>query len=82
MSKKHRFSRFDQKSCIFFVCSLSPRINIYACPNFRTICTMALMNSQRFRQYHSTVMLVNYGNSSFIIIRQNFFPVSFSSRIS
>ena len=32
--------------------------------------------------FHPTVMLVAYVNSYFIIIRQNFFPVSFSSKIS
>ena len=33
------------------------------------------LSSQRF------LLLLTYGNSCFIIIRQNFFPVSFSSRI-
>jgi len=28
---------------LFFVCSLSPSIINYACPNFRTTCSMALM---------------------------------------
>ena len=40
------------------------------------------LNSQRFLHFHPTAMLVTYGSSCFIIIRQNFFPVSFSSRIS
>jgi hypothetical protein len=39
------------------------------------------LNSQRFLQFHPTAMLVTYGTSCFIIIRQNFFPISFSSRI-
>jgi hypothetical protein len=39
------------------------------------------LNSQRFLQFYPTTMLVTYGSSCFIIIRQNFFPVSFSSRI-
>jgi len=37
---------------------------------------------KHFLQFHPTVILVAYVNSCFIIIRQNFFPVSFSSRIS
>ena len=41
------------------------------------------LNSRCFLQFHPTVMLVAYVNSCFIIIRQNFFPVSsFSSGIS
>jgi hypothetical protein len=39
------------------------------------------LNSQRFLQFHPTAMLVTYGSSCFIIIRQKFFPVSFSGRI-
>jgi hypothetical protein len=35
------------------------------------------LNSQRYLQFHSTVMLVAYDNSCLIIIRQNFFPESF-----
>ena len=69
----------------FFVCSLSLGIINYACPNFRTTWAMALMlallsislNSQRFLQFHPTVMLVAYVNSCFNIICQNVFPVSF-----
>ena len=38
--------------------------------------------SLRFLQFHPTVLLVVFVNSCCIIIRQNFFPVSFSSRIS
>ena len=34
------------------------------------------LNSRRFLQFHPTVMLVDYANSCFIIIRQNFLPVS------
>ena len=39
MSIKH-----EDKTCIFvvFVCSLSPNIINYACPNFQTTCAMAL----------------------------------------
>ena len=40
------------------------------------------LNSQCFPQFHPTVMLVAYVNFFLIIIRQNFFPVSFSGRIS
>ena len=40
------------------------------------------LNSQRFLQFHPAVILVIYVNSCFIIIRENYFPVSFSSRIS
>jgi len=29
---------------VVFVCGLSPSIINYACPNFRTTCTMALQN--------------------------------------
>jgi len=38
ISIKRRFGRFDQKTCIFFVCSLSPSIINNACPNFQTTC--------------------------------------------
>jgi hypothetical protein len=40
------------------------------------------LNSQRFLQFHPTVILVAYVNSCFIIIRQSAFPVSISSRIA
>ena len=41
------------------------------------------LNSRCFLQFHPSVMLMAYVNSCFIIIRQNFFPVSsFSSGIS
>jgi hypothetical protein len=40
------------------------------------------LNSQCFLQFHPMVMLVAYSNSCFIIIRKNFFPDSYSSRIS
>jgi hypothetical protein len=40
------------------------------------------LNSPRFLQFLPTVMLVAYDNSCLIIIRQNFFPDSLSSRIS
>jgi hypothetical protein len=39
------------------------------------------LSSQRFLQFHPTAMLVTSDSSCFIIIRQNFFPVSFPSRI-
>ena len=35
------------------------------------------LNSQRFRQFHPTVMSVSYFISCFITIRQNVFPVPF-----
>ena len=47
MSIKRCLARFDQKTCIFVVffgCSLPPNIINYACPNFRTICAMALQH--------------------------------------
>ena len=40
------------------------------------------LNSHRYLQFHLTVMLVVYVNTCFIIIRQNFLHVSFSSKIS
>jgi hypothetical protein len=40
------------------------------------------LHSQSFLQFHPMFMLVAYVNSCFIIIRQIFFPVSFSRRIS
>jgi hypothetical protein len=40
------------------------------------------LNSQRFLQFHPTIMLVTYVDSCFIIILRNFFLVSLSSRIS
>ena len=86
MSIKRRLVRFDQEkrvfSLSFFMYSLSPIIINYACPNCRTKCAMSLVNSQRFLLFHPTVMLIAYVNCCFIIIRQNVFPVSFSSRIS
>ena len=44
---KRCLARFDQKHVfsLFFVCSLSPGIFNYACPNFRTTCVMALMRT-------------------------------------
>ena len=89
MSIQRRLVKFDQKTCIF-VCSLSPSIIIMhvpiselhaQCSDAYTSCGISL-NSQRFLQFHPTVMLVVYVNSCFIIIRQNFFSVPFSSRIS
>jgi len=92
MRIKHRLARFDQKTCIFvmFLCAVClpsslimhvPISELHAqwhwCLHFR----MSL-NSQRFLQFHPTVMLMAYDNSCFIIIRQNSLPVSFSSRIS
>jgi hypothetical protein len=85
MSIKRRLVRFDQKTCsfvVFFVCAAAllimhvPISELHAQWHY----SMSL-HSQRFLQFHPTVMLVTYGNSCFIIIRQNFFPVSFSSRI-
>ena len=90
-SIKRCLARFHQNVYFrcFFVCSLSPSIINYACPNLHTTCTMALifcfstsLNSQRFLPFHLKVMLVAYVNSCFIIICQNFFPLLFSSRIS
>jgi hypothetical protein len=56
----------------------------YACPiselHAQWHYSMSL-NSQRFLQFHPTAMLVTYDSFCFIIIRQNFFLVSFSSRI-
>jgi len=47
ISIKYLLVIFDQKkhvfSLVFFVCSLSASIINYACPNFQTICAMALM---------------------------------------
>ena len=82
--------RFHQKTCIFvvisiFVCSLSQSIIDYACPNFQATSEWHLIMSlscQWFLQFHPKVLLVAYVNSCFIIIRQNFFPVSVSLRIS
>jgi len=79
---------------LFFVCSLSPSIINYACPSFRTTfvhaqCTALIFTLQHEFEFSmlpsipSNVMLVAYVNSCFIIIRQNFIPVSsFSSGIS
>ena len=41
----HILAKHENKTCIFvvFVCSLSPSIINYACPNFRTTCAIALM---------------------------------------
>ena len=89
MSIKSRLRRFDKAKRVFsrFVLCVhlvSHIIINYACHNsiseLHAQCRMSL-NSQRFLQFHPTVMLVVYVNSCFIIIRQNFFPVSFSSRI-
>jgi hypothetical protein len=67
--------RFPTGTCIlviFYVSRLSPGIFNYACPNFRNTCvngadvytlnSMSLI-SQRFFQFHPTVMLVAYVNS-------------------
>ena len=46
MSIKRRLARLDKKRvfrCIF-VCSLSPSIINYICPNFRNKCAMALQH--------------------------------------
>jgi hypothetical protein len=61
----------------------------HASPNFQTTelhtqwhwCLHFRMslNSQRYLQFHPTVILMAYVNSCFIIICQNLFPVSFYS---
>ena len=74
---------------VVFVCSVSPSIINNACPNFRTTCAMALMFTLQHEFELATlpsipakVMLVTYVTSYFIIIRQNFYPVSVSIRIN
>ena len=69
------------------VCSLSLGIIDYACPNFRTTCALPLMLTLQHEfdlspilQFHPTIRLVAYVYSCFIIIRQNVFPVSFSTK--
>ena len=85
MSIQCRLVRLDYKGVIslIFVYRLSPSIINYGWPKFRTTC--AIVFQQEFElllQFHPTVILMANVNSCFIIIRQNFFPVSFSSRIS
>jgi len=77
--------RDSNKKPVYFVvcvCSLSLGIINYACPNFRTTCEMTLMFTLQHVFELSTLPSIPYNNSCFIIIRQNFFLVSFSSRIS
>ena len=38
-----QYMSIKQAFSLFFVCSLSPSIISYACPNFQTTCAMALM---------------------------------------
>ena len=38
-----QYMSIKQAFSLFFVCSLSPSIINYACPNFQTTCAMALM---------------------------------------
>ena len=72
---------------VFFVWSLSPSIINYACPHFQTTRAMALMFTFQLEFKLSMlpsmhVIFMAYVNCCFIIIWQNFCPVSFSSRIS
>ena len=50
MSIKRQLARFEQTTCIcvVFVCSMSPIIINYACPNFRTKCAMSLMSTLQY----------------------------------
>ena len=89
-SINHRLVRFDQKLVIllFFVCSLSTNIINYTCPNFQTICAMALMFTlQHEFKLSALPSIPSNGHvgglcySCFIIICQSFFTVTFSSRI-
>jgi hypothetical protein len=81
------FSEIRQKTCIsvVFLCAAClPASLIIHIPiseiNAQWHFSMSL-NSQRFLQFHPTVILVAYVNSCFIIIRQSFLFVSFSSYI-
>ena len=66
--------------------NMRSNVYFYACPNFRTTCALALVfilqnefELAPILQFHSTIRLVAYVYSCFIIIRQNVFPVSFST---
>ena len=64
---------------VFFVCVCNvPISELHAQWHWCLHFSMSL-NFQRFLQFHPTIILVAYFNSCFIIVRQTFFPVSFSS---
>ena len=69
MSIKRCFGEIRPKTCIFviFVCSWSPSIISYACPNFRITCAMVICLttsawvwtlSASFNSVHPTIVLV------------------------
>ena len=89
MSITRRLARFDKTNVYFrgfCVCSLSPKIINFTCPNFRTTSAMALMLTlQQLSTLPSIPSNSHVGSLCYflsIIMRQNLFHVYFFSRFS